>query len=253
MSYLFNRFGEGQSIYPVAIFILQEELIFPDPSLANKDGLLAVGGDLQPERLLLAYKNGIFPWYAEGDPILWWSTDPRLVLYPNEIVISRSLKKTLRKGKFQTTIDHAFEQVIRSCAQARGRSESGTWITAEMIEAYKKLYRLGHAHSVETWFGDKLVGGLYGISIGHCFFGESMFSEMSDASKVALVHLTSHLTQWRFQLIDCQMPSDHLMRMGARLIPRYKFISQLNDALARAYVSEPWVSSDETAHPDRLQ
>jgi len=237
----------------VAVYILREELVFPDPSLANKDGLLAVGGDLRPARLLLAYRNGIFPWYSDGDPILWWSTDPRLVLYPHEIVLSRSLKKTLRKGNFQSTIDHAFEQVIQACAHSRGRTESGTWITDEMIAAYNRLHQLGHAHSVETWYAGQLVGGLYGISLGRCFFGESMFSEMSDASKVALVYLARHLRQCEFQLIDCQMPSDHLIRLGARLIPRYAFLSQLKDALDQPYVADLWIPSTQKFSSDRFQ
>lgn len=237
----------------MAIFFLQDELIFPDPALANKDGLLAVGGDLTPERLLLAYRNGIFPWYSEGDPILWWSTDPRLVLYPHEIIISRSLKKTLRKDNFHISVDRVFEQVIAACAHACGRSESGTWITADMIEAYNRLHHLGHAHSVETWYGDRLVGGLYGISIGCCFFGESMFSEMNDASKVALVHLTRYLKQWKFQLIDCQMPSDHLIRMGARLIPRYAFLSQLRNAMGQPCMNNPWAFCAQSTSQDRLQ
>lgn len=228
----------------MAVYILREELVFPNPSLANKDGLLAVGGDLEPERLLLAYRNGIFPWYSDGDPILWWSTDPRLVLYPHEIVISRSLKKTLRRGNFQTTFDRAFEQVVRACAHSRGRSESGTWITADMMAAYTRLHQLGHAHSVETWYAGQLVGGLYGISIGRCFFGESMFSEVSDASKVALVNLACLLKQWQFQLIDCQMPSDHLMRMGARLIPRHAFLSQLKTGLDLPHDNDLWASAD---------
>lgn len=236
----------------MAVYFLREELVFPDPSLANKDGLLAVGGDLKPERLLLAYKNGIFPWYSDGDPILWWSTDPRLVLYPQEIVISRSLKKTLRKKEIHSTIDLAFEQVIQACAHSGDRSKSGTWITSEMIAAYTKLHQLGHAHSVETWYADKLVGGLYGISIGRCFFGESMFSEMSDASKVALVHLTNHLNHRQFRLIDCQMPSDHLIRMGARLMPRYAFISQMKSAIVQSDDIDPWTHSSQSTSPDGL-
>lgn len=236
----------------MAVYFLREELIFPDPSLANTDGLLAVGGDLEPERLLLAYKNGIFPWYSDGDPILWWSTDPRLVLYPHEIVISRSLKKTLRKKEIRSTIDLAFDQVIQACAHSGGRSESGTWITSEMIAAYSKLHQLGHAHSVETWYADELVGGLYGISIGRCFFGESMFSEMSDASKVALVRLTDYLSHRQFRLIDCQMPSDHLIRMGARLMPRHAFLSQLKRAIVQSDDTDPWMLSVQSTSPDCL-
>ena len=236
----------------MAVHIIRQQLVFPDPSYANKDGLLAVGGDLSPERLLLAYRNGIFPWYSEGGPILWWSTDPRLVLYPHEIIVSRSLRKTLNRGHFQSSIDEDFEQVIRSCANAGGRNKSGTWITEEMIEAYTRLHQLGHAHSVETWYEDRLVGGLYGISIGRCFFGESMFAEMSDASKVALVQLTGHLKSWNYHLIDCQMPSDHLIRLGARLIPRYAFISQIRDAMDQPDADDLWVFSDQSASLDRL-
>ena len=234
----------------MTVFILSKELAFPDPSLANKDGLLAVGGDLKPERLLLAYRSGIFPWYSHSDPILWWSTDPRLVLYPEEINISRSLNKTLRKNKFQVTIDHAFEQVIRSCARSKGRDDNGTWITEDMVAAYCTLHRLGHAHAVETWYAGKLVGGLYGVSMGHCFFGESMFSEMSDASKVALVHLASFLKQRRFHFIDCQTPSEHLARMGARLIPRYEFLYRLNNALDPGTQADPRAQADPGAQAD---
>ena len=215
----------------MAIFILSQELVFPDPTLANKDGLLAVEGDLSPARLLLAYQNGIFPWYSHGEPILWWSPDPRLVLYPNDIKISRSLYRTVQRQKYRVSLDLRFSEVVHACANAGGRSSKGTWITSEMHAAYCDLHSLGFAHSVETWYKDQLVGGLYGVSLGHCFFGESMFSVMSDASKVALVALVEQLRKWNFHFIDCQVPSDHLYRMGAKAIPRHQFLRQLSKAI----------------------
>lgn len=224
----------------MTIYLLSDDLIFPPPHLADKGGLLAVGGDLQPERLLLAYKNGIFPWYSDEDPILWWSPDPRLVLYPEELKISRSLKKTLRKGRFQITMDSHFKQVIELCAQTRTHKGEGTWITQEMIAAYCRLHELGYAHSVETWLEGQLVGGLYGVSLGRCYFGESMFSTISDASKVALVHLSNFLQNQDFHMIDCQIPTDHLERMGARNISRHDFLNQLNQSLKYPSIIGPW-------------
>lgn len=222
------------------IYRLIDELIFPDPMLAEPEGLLAVGGDLRPERLLLAYANGIFPWYSDDDPILWWSPDPRLVLYLDDLKISRSLVRTMRKGKFQVTLDKAFRTVITACAQTRGKDRGSTWITKEMIAAYCQLYDLGYAHSVETWHDRKLVGGLYGISLGRAFFGESMFSAVSDASKVALVHLRDFLHSNHFDFIDCQLPTDHLMRLGAHKITRSEFLSQLTQALKYPNLIGAW-------------
>lgn len=207
-----------------------EEQPFPNPeyALTDPDGLLAVGGSLSPRRLLRAYRHGIFPWYSDGQPILWWSPDPRTVLFPDRINISRSLRKTLRKQLFNVTMDQAFEQVIDCCSQPR-KGESGTWLTAEMKQAYGRLHYLGHAHSVEIWTDQTLVGGLYGVSIGRVFFGESMFSRVADASKVALVYLCKHLQRWDFALIDCQMHTAHLVRMGAQDIPRALFLELLEE------------------------
>lgn len=213
------------------VFTLSKRLAFPPPHLAIKEGLLAVGGDLSPERLLLAYRNGIFPWYSEGEPILWWSPDPRLVLYPEELRISKSLSKLLKRKIFQITFDAAFEAVIQACAEAKRSYGEGTWITAEMKAAYCEIHRQGVAHSVEAWQGEKLVGGLYGISIGRAFFGESMFSRVSNASKVAFVILVENLKRLNFKLIDCQVRTDHLIRFGAREVPRKLFLEQLEKAL----------------------
>lgn len=205
------------------VFRLTGELVFPDPALAEDDGLLAVGGDLSIERLLLAYSLGIFPWYDDTSPILWWSPDPRLVLKPSDLVISRSLRQTLKKGLYKVTFDRAFADVIQACAQIPRRSEAGTWITREMIDAYVRLHEAGYAHSVESWRDGELAGGLYGVSLGGVFFGESMFSRGPDSSKVALVALAQRLRQWHVALIDCQVTTGHLVRMGATLIPRSRF------------------------------
>ncbi|MDH3977635.1 MAG: leucyl/phenylalanyl-tRNA--protein transferase [Gammaproteobacteria bacterium] len=200
---------------------------FPDPEQALTDppGLLAIGGDLSSERLLAAYRRGIFPWYDEDTPILWWSPDPRTVLFPNEVHLSRSLKKTLRQNRFEVSIDQAFEDVITRCAKRS--NDEGTWITSDMTDAYIQLHEAGHAHSVETWRDDDLVGGLYGVNIGSVFFGESMFSEESDASKVALVKLCAICRKKNIELIDCQIASGHLARMGSRKIMRNEFNRQL--------------------------
>ncbi len=201
---------------------------FPPPcrALTEPDGLLAAGGNLSPRRLLRAYRLGIFPWYSPGQPILWWSPDPRLVLFPEAVNISRSLRKTLKKGVFTVTADTAFAAVIGACAAPRSQ-ETGTWITSEMNRAYVRLHRLGHAHSIESWHEGQLVGGLYGVAVGRVFYGESMFSLMSDASKVALVALAAQLRRWQFTLIDCQVHTEHLSRMGAVEIPRATFLQLL--------------------------
>jgi leucyl/phenylalanyl-tRNA--protein transferase len=229
------------------VFLLSEQLAFPPPQLAGKEGLLAVGGDLSLKRLLLAYRMGIFPWYAQGEPILWWSPDPRLVLYPDELHISRSLLKTLRKGQFRVTLDTAFTRVMQACAQSRKRSEQGTWIMPEMIEAYGRLKDAGYAHSVECWHENRLVGGLYGVSLGRCFFGESMFSEVSNASKIALVHLAAFLKSHAFHFIDCQIKTSHLVRLGAREITRAQFLQQLRRALKNKTLRGRWDSAICTA------
>jgi leucyl/phenylalanyl-tRNA--protein transferase len=213
------------------IFRLVEEPIFPPPDYADPSGLLAVGGDLSNERLLEAYRLGIFPWYSDDQPILWWSPDPRLILDLRDFKISRSLGKTLRKGLFNVTFDHAFEEVIRACAVVPREAQNGTWITVEMQEAYVNLHGLGYAHSVESWFGGKLAGGLYGVSLGKCFFGESMFHLKTDASKVALATLVEKLKSWDFHFIDSQMTTEHMLRLGAKELPRRIFLKRLQSAL----------------------
>jgi leucyl/phenylalanyl-tRNA--protein transferase len=205
-------------------------LAFPDVRLALRepDGLLAVGGDLTPERILAGYRRGIFPWYSGDQPILWWSPDPRTVLYPGRFRITRSLRKTLRKGRFQVTLDRAFERVVRACAAPR-QGSAGTWITPEVAAAYIRLHNKGYAHSAECWLGDRLVGGLYGVALGRVYFGESMFSHVTDASKVTLAWLVRQLESWGFALIDCQVHSAHLASLGAEQIPRATFIRQLDE------------------------
>lgn len=198
----------------------------PDKALTNPDGLLAAGGDLQPERLIEAYRNGIFPWFSHQEPILWWSPNPRCVLDPNAFKISKSFRKTLKKNLFQVRINQEFETVIRCCAMDRG-DNCGTWINEDMIAAYCQLNQLGIAHSVESWYNGQLVGGLYGLSIGGIFCGESMFSKMSEASKVAFYYLSQHLLKKHFALIDCQLPTPHLLSLGAKTISRNEFLSVL--------------------------
>ncbi len=215
----------------MTIFRLTRKKIFPSPELADPDGLLAVGGDLTIDRLLLAYRMGIFPWYAEDSPILWWSPDPRLVLIPEELKVSRSLRQTIRKGIYTVSLDTAFEEVIRSCASVRRKEEKGTWITDEMVRAYCSLHDAGFAHSVETRQNGELVGGLYGVALGKAFFGESMFSLRSNASKVALEFLGRRLAERGFMFIDCQMTTNHLLSLGAREVPRTEFMSMLKKAL----------------------
>jgi leucyl/phenylalanyl-tRNA--protein transferase len=221
------------------------DIDFPDVELALKepDGLLAVGGDLSVPRLVQAYRQGIFPWYGPGQPILWWSPDPRLVLYPERLHVSRSLARTLKKSVFAVTLDTAFEAVIRACAAPR-TDDSGTWITPEMEQAYLEMYRQGHAHSVECWLGGELVGGLYGVAVGRMFFGESMFATATDASKVALAGLARQLARWDFQLIDCQVHTSHLVSMGANTMSRNEFVYILKKACALPGPAAPWVFAD---------
>lgn len=226
------------------VFRLTKALVFPPVNYAEPDGLLAVGGDLSPKRLLLAYEQGIFPWYSEGYPILWWSPDPRLVLFPNEIKVAKSLARVLRKKRFQVTVDQAFLDVMMNCAGVRRKLEEGTWIVPEMVEAYHRLHVMGYAHSVESWYEGKLVGGLYGVSLGRVFFGESMFTEMTDASKVALVHLVAFLQRRGFLMIDCQITTSHLQRFGAREISRREFLTRLNEAKATVIPDDSWSSPD---------
>jgi leucyl/phenylalanyl-tRNA--protein transferase len=225
------------------VFLLSKDsTALPPPYFAREDGLLAVGGDLCRKRLLKAYKMGIFPWFSKGDPILWWSPDPRLVLYTHEFHVSRSLKKLLRKNVFQVTFDEAFKDVITSCAQIRSPKRQGTWIVPEMIDAYCDLHAAGYAHSVEVWKKSRLIGGLYGVATGRFFSGESMFSLVSNASKVALVYLIRQLKKLSFHCIDCQVKTDHLLRFGAREIPRARFLKELADAQRHPTLRGPWKS-----------
>lgn len=213
-----------------------------DSALTEPNGLLAMGGDLSPERLISAYRQGIFPWYTADQPILWWSPDPRCVLYPDQLKISRSLRKTLNSKKFTVTYDQAFDQVVAGCRAPR-IYEASTWITDPMANAYGELHRLGYAHSVETWLEGKLVGGLYGLSMGKLFFGESMFSCVNDASKVAFVYLVKNLERYDFPFIDCQLPNDHLISLGASSIPRVLFRTYLETYLNQPMQPEknPWL------------
>lgn len=209
-------------------------------ALTSPNGLLAAGGDLSPQRLLQAYSQGIFPWYNPGEPILWWSPDPRMVLVPGEFRISRSLRRCLRSGKFHVKLDTDFVAVIRACAETPRAGQEGTWITREMQRAYCKLFQLGIAHSVETWLAGQLVGGLYGLAIGGMFYGESMFARVSDASKVAAAHLARFLEEEGFGMIDCQMSTPHLASLGAHEIPRADFIARLRALVARTWQPGRW-------------
>ena len=211
------------------LHFLDRSLRFPDPTEARADGLLAVGGDLSPQRLILAYRSGIFPWFSYGDPPLWWCPDPRMVLFPAEFKPSKSLRKSIRTGGFSITQNSQFEAVIRACAEAPRPDQLGTWITEEMVQAYVELHRMGHAHSVEVWYHDELVGGLYGIDLPEfkVFCGESMFSKRTDASKVGFSFLVASLLEQNYKLIDCQMYTDHLASLGAREIARQDFLGYL--------------------------
>ena len=233
---------------------LRRDTPFPtvESALRHPAGLLAAGADLSPQRLIDAYRLGIFPWFSAGEPILWWSPDPRMVLFPGEVKISRSLAKRLRRREFEARLDTAFAEVMRACAAPR-QGADGTWITPQMQQAYLRLHELGWAHSVETWVEGELVGGLYGIAIGRAFYGESMFARTSDASKVALAHLARHLESRGFGMIDCQMSTAHLESLGAREIPRREFVAALReltrsgdapgrwpaDAASRLFVAAP--------------
>lgn len=208
-------------------------------ALDEPDGLLAVGGDLAPERLVRAYRQGIFPWYSHGQPILWWSPDPRMVLYPERVVVTRSMAKVLRQGRFQFSLDQAFAQVIAACAEPRADSP-GTWITAEMQAAYCELHRLGIAHSAEAWQNGRLVGGLYGLALGRVFFGESMFHRATNASKAAFLNLLECLRHWNYALVDCQVHTPHLQSLGAEPIARARFVWLLQRHCAEAPAPEAW-------------
>ena len=221
---------------------LGDACTFPDPARALRDpnGLLCAGGDLSAPRLLAAYRRGIFPWYSDETPILWWSPDPRMVLFPREFRITRSLRRTLRSRRFTIRLDTAFAEVIRACAETPRRGQPGTWITQEIQEAYCRLHELGHAHSVEAWRDGRLVGGLYGIAIGRMYYGESMFALESDASKVAAAHLARFLDEKGFAMIDCQMSTPHLASLGARELARGEFLERLRELTAADLQPARW-------------
>lgn len=222
------------------VFQLSDEIIFPHPSLANDEGLLAIGGDLQPKRLLLAYSIGVFPWYSETDPLLWWSPNPRMVLFPSKFKRSKSLMQTIRSKKFMVRFDQNFEEIINQCKSIKRQHEDGTWITAEMVQAYTELYKQGYAHSVEIYHENLLVGGLYGISLGKAFFGESMFHTMPDASKVALFHLVEKVRNWGFHFIDAQVETQHLKSLGAINISRESYLKLLENSNQFPTVKGNW-------------
>ncbi|MCD4772115.1 MAG: leucyl/phenylalanyl-tRNA--protein transferase [Bacteroidales bacterium] len=209
------------------VYLLNEEISFPDPNNSNKEGIVAVGGDLSVERLILAYSMGIFPWYSDESPIIWWSPNPRTVLFPYELKLSKNLRSKINKNIFKVKFDTNFAAVIENCANISRNSQNGTWITQEMKEAYINLHQHGYCHSVETYFEDKLVGGLYGVSFGKAFFGESMFYLKTDASKVALYYLVEKLKNWNFDFIDVQQETNHLKSLGAEIIDRKMFLSLL--------------------------
>ncbi len=222
------------------VFQLSDTISFPPPHFSEADGLLAVGGDLSEKRLITAYYMGIFPWYSDPDPILWWSPDPRLVLFPSELKVAARLRRTIRGGTLRITMDTDFEQVIRSCAGISRKQEKGTWITPDMAAAYCRLHKAGFAHSVEAWHKDHLVGGLYGVAIGRCFFGESMFSKQSNASKTAFVKLVEYLREKKFHVVDCQVTTAHLKNFGAREIPRSEFLNILKKAREMPSLRGKW-------------
>lgn len=225
------NFSDSEATFAVmAVFALQEGLVFPPPDLAEPDGLLAMGGDLSTERLLLAYRSGIFPWY-DGDTPLWWCPDPRFVLFPDHLKVSKSMQQIMKKGQFRFSINENFSGVIHHCKNIARNNQHGTWITDEVEHAYTVLHEKGFAHSAEAWLDNVLVGGLYGVRLGKIFFGESMFSTVSNASKFAFIRYTQHLKAEGIALIDCQVYTQHLESLGAIMIPRQKFIQILNQLL----------------------
>jgi leucyl/phenylalanyl-tRNA---protein transferase len=222
------------------VYQLPSTLVFPLPEQADSSGLLAVGGDLSAERLLLAYENGIFPWFNDDQPILWWSPENRMVLYPDEFKQSKSLKQSIRNKQFEFKMDTAFVQVIEHCAKVPRADQDGTWISDEIKSAYANLHQMGFAHSFEIWQNTNLVGGLYGVSLGRAFFGESMFSLVSDASKAAFYFLSEFAKKQDFHFVDCQLHTDHLASLGAKEIPRNQFLSELKTALAYPDLNQLW-------------
>ena len=223
------------------VFMLdKEELFFPPPRLAEENGMLAIGGDLSAERLLMAYRSGIFPWFNPDEPVIWWTPDPRFVLFPEKIKISKSMRRIIRKNIFTFTFDQCFEEIIRACGQVKRNGQQGTWISEEIIETYLELYRIGFIHSVEVWEDDRLVGGLYGGAFGKCFFGESMFAYKNNASKYALIMLAKNLAAHDFELIDCQVYTPHLERMGAEMVPRSCFLERVAVNARCPLIKEDW-------------
>ena len=214
-------------------------------ALTEPNGLLAAGADLTVPRLVAAYRGGIFPWYGEGQPVLWWSPDPRMVLFPHELKLPRSLRKRIARRDYEMRADSAFDTVMRCCAAAPRAGQEGTWITEDMITAYNALHLAGQAHSVETWIGGALAGGLYGVAIGRMFYGESMFTDVPDASKIALAHLVRQLDRWGFAMIDCQMATPHLARFGAREIPRAEFTRKLSTLVNYPDLASRWRLDDD--------
>jgi len=231
------------------VFRIPRQHVFPDPEQANPFGLLGVGGDLHPDRLLLAYRSGIFPWYSQHQPLLWWSPDPRMVLWVGELHVPRSLGKVLRGGRYTFSADRAFEEVIDACAAAPRPGQKGTWITPEMRRAYVELHQRGHAHSIEAWSEGQLAGGLYGVAIGQVFFGESMYADRADASKAAFVRLVQQLERWGYPLVDCQVHTEHLARFGAREIPRRQYLRHLADLVDRPGRMGPWTLDGDLSGP----
>jgi leucyl/phenylalanyl-tRNA--protein transferase len=213
------------------MILLKDDLIFPPVEMATKEGILAIGGDLRIERLLLAYRSGIFPWYNEGEPIIWWSPDPRFVLFPEKLRVTKSMQSVLNKGSFRFTINRAFSSVLQNCKTIARKEQEGTWITPAVQQAYAELHQLGYAHSAEAWINGELVGGLYGIRIGNIFFGESMFSKVSNASKFAFINYVRQLQKEKVKLIDCQVYTAHLESLGAKMIDRKKFMAILSENL----------------------
>lgn len=224
----------------MSVFLLENDIYFPPASMAQDDGLLAIGGDLSPERLIEAYKNGIFPWYSDDYPIMWWSPNPRMLMFPKEFKRTKNLRRIVNKGIFEIKFDSRFKSVIKECANVDRGNQDGTWITQEMINAYVKLHELGIAHSVETYFDGQLVGGLYGLAIGKVFFGESMFHHKTDASKVAFWHLVEKLLEWDFDIIDAQQETDHFRSLGGKAIDREKFLTLLKLSVEKPHEAKNW-------------
>jgi leucyl/phenylalanyl-tRNA--protein transferase len=222
------------------VYLLNKELSFPPAEDANEEGIVAVGGDVTPERLLVAYRNGIFPWPVRGYPLLWFSPDPRFALAPADAHVPRSLRKAIRKGHFRVTADTAFAEVISACAAVPRPHQQGTWITTDLQDGYLGLHEIGYAHSIEAWLDDRLVGGLYGVALGKAFAGESMFATEPDASKVAFTTLLGHLSAWDFRILDCQVHTNHLARFGATMWPRDRFLSEWRAAVEGPSMFAPW-------------